>query len=257
MSERDLTRRSFVRQSLAAGPVAAASALPLMPQGPESGGAPLTVMCVGGHPDDPESGCGGTVGRYAALGHAVTVVYLTRGERGIPGKSLDEAARVRSAECEAACKIIGAKPAFFGQIDGATEVTRVHVDAMRRLLAAAKPDVVFTHWPVDTHMDHQVASMLTIRAWMEGGPETRLYFFEVNSGSQTEGFLPNTYVDVSPVLEQKKAALFAHVSQDGRGIWREHHEIMAHWRGREVGVPAAEAFVHLSRGAHDRGVPGL
>jgi len=41
------------------------------------------------------------------------------------------------------------------------------------------------------------------------------------------------------VVEQKKAALFAHVSQDGRGIWRQHHEIMAQWRGREVGVPAA------------------
>jgi LmbE family N-acetylglucosaminyl deacetylase len=86
---------------------------------------------------------------------------------------------------------------------------------------------------------------------MEGGPRTsRLYFFEVNSGSQTEGFLPNTYVDISAVVEQKKAALFAHVSQDGQGIWREHHEIMASWRGREVGVLAAEAFVHLSRDDH-------
>src|SRR2546427_12923429 len=100
---------------------------------------------------------------------------------------------------------MGAKPMFIGQIDGATEVTRAHVDAMRRLLAAEHPDVVFTHWPVDTPMDHQVASVLTIRAWMEGDLRTsRLYFFEVNSGSQTEGFLPNTYVDISSVVEQKK-----------------------------------------------------
>ena len=126
----------------------------------------LTVVCVGAHPDDPESGCGGTLARYAALGHAVTIIYLTRGERGISGKSLEEAAKIRSAECETACKIIGAKPAFFGQIDGATEVTRAQVDAMSRLLAAANPDVVFTHWPVDTHMDHQIASVLTIRAWI-------------------------------------------------------------------------------------------
>ena len=70
------------------------------------------------------------------------------------------------------------------------------------------------------------------------------------AGSQTEGFLPNTYVDISSVVEQKKAALFAHVSQDGQGIWREHHEIMAQWRGREIGVRAAEAFVHLNRDDH-------
>src|SRR5438552_16778600 len=107
-------------------------------------------------------------------------------------------------------------------------------------------------------MDHQVASVLTIRAWMEGDLRTsRLYFFEVNSGSQTEGFLPNTYVDISSVVDQKKSALFAHVSQDGQGIWREHHEVMAHWRGREVGVSAAEAFVHLNRESRITKLPGL
>ena len=243
MIRRNLTRRTFVK-----GALVTASA-PLLPAHTESGAAPLSVVCVGGHPDDPESGCGGALSLYSARGAAVTVVYLTRGERGIPGKSLDEAARIRSAECDAACRIMGAKPVYFGQIDGATEVTQAHVDAMRRLLTADNPDVVFTHCPVDTHMDHQVASVLTIRAWM-GLRTSRLYFFEVNSGSQTEGFLPNTYVDISSVVEQKKAALFAHVSQDGQGIWREHHEIMAQWRGREIGVRTAEAFVHLNRDDH-------
>jgi N-acetylglucosamine malate deacetylase 1 len=258
MKRLDLTRRSFVKQAVATvGPaMVAAHALPLTSAQAEPGAARLTVVCVGGHPDDPESGCGGTLARYAALGHAVTVVYLTRGERGISGKSLDEAARIRSAESQAACKIIGAKPVFFGQIDGVTEVTHAHVDAMARLLAADNPDVVFTHWPVDTHMDHQVASVLTIRAWMRLRT-AQLYFFEVNTGSQTEGFLPNTYVDISSVVEQKKSALFAHVSQDGQGIWRQHHEIMAQWRGREAGVAAAEAFVHLNRASHISELPGL
>ena len=247
MIRRNLTRRTFVK-----GALVTASA-PLLPAHTESGAAPLSVVCVGGHPDDPESGCGGALSLYSARGAAVTVVYLTRGERGIPGKSLDEAARIRSAECEAACKIMGAKPLYFGQIDGATDVTRAHVVAMTQLLVTIKPDVVFTHWPVDTHMDHQVAAMLTIRAWM-ARRTFRLYFFEVNTGSQTEGFLPNTYVDISSAVEQKKAALFAHVSQDGQGIWREHHEIMAQWRGREAGVRAAEAFVHLNR---DTGLSNL
>jgi LmbE family N-acetylglucosaminyl deacetylase len=35
-------------------------------------------------------------------GHAVKIVYLTRGERGIEGKSLEEAARIRTLEAEAA-----------------------------------------------------------------------------------------------------------------------------------------------------------
>jgi LmbE family N-acetylglucosaminyl deacetylase len=254
MHPSDLTRRGFLGQSLAV--VAGATALPLAAAEREAGAARLSVVCVGGHPDDPESGCGGTLARYAALGHSVTILYLTRGERGIDGTSLDEAARIRSAESEAACKILGATAAFFGQIDGATELNHAHVDAMHRFFATAKPDLVFTHWPVDTHMDHQVASILTIRAWMNLST-ARLYFFEVNAGSQTQGFLPTTYVDISPVVEQKKTALFAHVSQDGRGIWREHHEIMAAWRGREAGVAAAEAFVHLDRDDHTSPLPGV
>jgi LmbE family N-acetylglucosaminyl deacetylase len=249
----DLTRRHFVQQSLA---TVAPAMLPSLSPNTERTAAPAKVVCVGAHPDDPESGCAGTLARYAALGHSVTVVYLTRGERGITGKSLDEAAKTRTAEAEAACKIVGATAVFFGQIDGATEVNRAHVDAMTRLFAAAQPNVILAHWPVDTHMDHQVASMLTIRAWMSLRT-ARLYFYEVNSGSQTEGFLPNTYVDISPVVEQKKRALFAHVSQDGQDIWREHHEIMAHWRGREAGVAAAEAFVHLNRDSHFSELPGL
>src|SRR5216117_3107187 len=151
MQTGDLSRRGFVKQSA----LVAVATLPLPAATHEAPNANLKVVCVGAHPDDPESGCGGTLARYAAEGHAVTIVYLTRGERGIDGKSLDEAARIRTAESEAACKILGTKAAYFGQIDGATEVTRSHVDAMSRLLTAANPDVVFTHWPVDTHMDHQ------------------------------------------------------------------------------------------------------
>lgn len=253
-----LTRRDFVKESLVVvGPaVASANVLQSTVESSDSSAPRMAIVCVGAHPDDPESGCGGTLARYASLGHAVTIVYLTRGERGISGKSLDEAAKIRTAESEAACKIIGAKPVFFGQIDGTTEVTRTHVDAMRQLLAAQNPDVIFAHWPVDTHMDHQVASVLAIRAWMIL-KACSLYFFEVNTGSQTEGFLPNTYVDISSVLERKKTALFEHVSQDGQAIWREHHEIMASWRGREVGLAAAEAFVHLNRATDISRLPGL
>jgi len=127
---------------------------------------------------------------------------------------------------------------------------------MHRVLAGLNPDILFTHWPIDTHPDHQVASLLAVRAWMSMRA-LQLYFFEVNSGSQTEGFFPNTYIDIASVVEQKKSALFAHVSQDGQGIWREHHEIMAQWRGREVGVAAAEAFVHLNREPQGSTLPGL
>ncbi len=253
-----VTRRNFLKDAgMAAVPLAAALPAPPLAAAEIEAGRRLKVLCIGGHPDDPESGCAGTLSRYTELGHLVTILYLTRGERGIRNTGLDEAAKIRSAECEKACQILGARARFFGQVDGATEITHAQVDAMAKVLNEEQPDVLFTHWPVDTHMDHQVASMLAIRAWMASGERPQLYFFEVNTGSQSQGFLPNTYVDVTPVLEKKKAALFAHISQDGQGIWREHHEIIARWRGREAGVSAAEAFVHLDRNSARSRLPGI
>lgn len=216
----------------------------------------LKVVCVGGHPDDPESGCGGTLATYAAQGHRVTVVYLTRGERGIPGKTEAEAAAIRTAEAETACGVLGAKAVFAGQIDGATELTRARVDALAGALDAEAPDVVFTHWPLDTHLDHQIASLLTIRAYVARQRRFPVYFFEVNAGSQTMGFTPTHYVDVTAAREKKKTALFAHKSQRGEDIYRTYHEVMENFRGREARVPAAEAFVLLPSAGGASKLPG-
>jgi LmbE family N-acetylglucosaminyl deacetylase len=231
-------------------------ALPAMAAAQTTSSRRLSVVCVGGHPDDPESGCGGTLARYSAAGHTVTIVYLTRGEAGVPGKSHTEAAAIRTGECEASCKILGAKPLFAGQIDGATVVDRNSAEALARVIAGARPDVVLTQWPIDSHMDHQAASILTFRAWLAGGRRFELFYYEVNQGSQTMGFHPTDYVDITAVREKKKAALFAHKSQDGEGIYRQHHEVMENFRGRESGTTAAEAFVRLARAATPA-LPGL
>ena len=247
------TRRTFLCRALTLPALLTAGGAPTIAQ--IKPGA-LKVVCVGGHPDDPESGCGGTLALYAAQGHRVSIVYLTRGERGIPGTSESETAAIRTAEAEAACGVLGAKPVFAGQIDGATELTRPRVEAIGAILDAESPDVVFTHWPIDTHMDHQVASLLTIRAYVAKSRGFPLYFFEVNAGSQTMGFTPTHYVDITAVREKKKSALFAHKSQHGDAIYRDHHEVMETFRGREVKAAAAEAFVLLPSPKGSQKLPG-
>ena len=186
-----------------------------MGQAPRSRG--LRVVCVGGHPDDPESGCGGTLARYAALGHAVTVIYLTRGEAGIPGKSHDEAATIRSAECVAACKILGAQPVFAGEIDGATVVDAKAADSFGRLLSAERPDVVFTQWPIDTHLDHQAASTLTFRAWLDGGRAFELYYYEVNLG--TNSWRPFAGVKRAPQRPRRSCTSPDSTALHGSQVW--------------------------------------
>src|SRR4051812_44448381 len=162
------------------------------------------IVCVGGHPDDPESGCGGTLAKFAAAGHDVTIIYLTTGEAGIEGKTHDEAAVIRKKESINACKILKAKPVFAGQIDGDTIMNNEWVNKMHDLIDSESPDIVFTHWPLDSHKDHQVASLLTVQCWMRTKNKWPLYFFEVCAGEQTLSFHPTDYMDISDTQEQKR-----------------------------------------------------
>ena len=204
------------------------------------------IVCVGGHPDDPESGCGGTLARLAAQGHDVTIIYLTTGEAGIPGTANDEAAGIRKQEAINACKILNVKPVFAGQIDGATIADNTALKRLQTLIADEKPDVVFTHWPVDSHKDHQVASLLTMQTWVRSSNKFTLYFFEVCTGEQTMIFKPTDYVDISDTQEQKKKAVYCHTSQDPPGIYACGHASMEDFRGREAGFKAAEGFVRMT-----------
>lgn len=212
---------------------------------------PMRVVCIGGHPDDPESGCGGTLRLYAEQGHAVTVAYLTRGEAGIKGADARSAAATRTAECEAACRILGVKHTFLGQIDGATEITPARITDFTDRLVQLQPDVVLTQWPLDTHNDHAIAGQLTLRACLTKLRETPLYFFEVYTGHQTLLFHPTDYVDVTATRDVKKKATYAHRSQDP-DRWYPHHEHMERFRGYEAGVEAAEAFVRLATTTRSR-----
>jgi LmbE family N-acetylglucosaminyl deacetylase len=204
------------------------------------------IVCVGGHPDDPESGCGGTLAKLTNAGHEVTIIYLTTGESGIPGTGHDEAARIRKQEAINACKVLNAKPVFAGQIDGDTVVNNATLKHLQDLFENENPDLVFTHWPIDSHKDHQCASLLTIQTWVRANNKFPLYFFEVCAGEQTMGFRPTDYVDISDTQEQKRKSVYCHTSQDPPGIYGCGHAAMEDFRGRELGVKAAEGFVMMT-----------
>jgi LmbE family N-acetylglucosaminyl deacetylase len=126
------------------------------------------VVVAGGHPGDPECGCAGTIARFTDLGHEVVLLYLNRGEGFCGGASLERCATIRTAEAQSACRALSARAAFAGQYDGRAIVDAPHHEACARVLAAEKPDVVFTHWPIDRRRDHRAISLLSARRVVEG-----------------------------------------------------------------------------------------
>ena len=215
----------------------AAAALPLLAR---AASQTLKIVVAGGHPGDPECGCAGTIARYTELGHQVVLLYLNRGEGYCGAATLDRCAAIRTAEAQKACQILKARAAFAGQFDGRAIVDASHYEAFARLLAAEKPDVVFTHWPIDRHRDHRAISILTLDAWWKAGRSFALYYYEV--AEDTTMFSPTEYVDISGVEAHRRAACYAHASQQPDKWYPQQIEITK-FRGVESGFPQAEAFV--------------
>ena len=221
----------------------AATAGPLLfTTGIKAASRPLNVVCIGAHPDDPETGCGGTLAKLADQGHHVTILYLTRGEAGIKDGERHSTGVRRSAEARNACGQLRAEAAFGGQIDGETAADPERCEAFTRLLLSLEPDVVFTHWPIDTHHDHRTAATLAYQAWQAAGEGFTLVYYEVMTGIQTHHFFPNYYVDIGQFSEVKRSAIYEHASQRPDRFYG-YHEDLERQRGLEAGKARAEAFM--------------
>jgi LmbE family N-acetylglucosaminyl deacetylase len=200
------------------------------------------IIIFGAHPDDPETACGGTMALLSQAGHEVVAAYLTRGEAGIPGTSHDAAAAIRTKEALRACELLGAHAVFLGQIDGQCEVNPAHYDEMRHFFEQEQPDLIFTHWPIDTHCDHRACSTLVYDAWLRTGRRVPLFYFECMAGQQSHKFFPTDYVDITAVIELKHQACLVHESQHVTEWYADSHGKMEAFRGLECGCDYAEAF---------------
>lgn len=209
------------------------------------------VMVIGAHPDDPESMFGGAMMLFRAAGWDVVSVYMTKGEAGIPGKSHAEAAAIREQEARNACKILDVHPIFMTQIDGSSEINKERYAEMKQVIAAEKPNIVFTHWPIDSHADHRVCSSLVYDAWRRLDYPFDLYYGEAMTGLQSQCFHPSHYLDITEFSERKREATYCHKSQLPGDWYDEWHGEMEKFRGKEHGCKRAEAYVLLSRGHND------
>ncbi len=244
ISRRDMLTKAGLLGTAAVGlPLAATTA-----ERPSGGAAQspkpkLKVVVTGGHPGDPEYGCGGTIARYTDLGDEVVLLYLNRGEWP-ENPQLEDAKSVRIAEARKACEILKARPVYAGQINGAAIVDAAHYERFHRLLEAEHPDVVFTHWPIDNHADHRAISLLVYEAWLRMSRKFALYYYEVSNGEDTVQFTPTHYVDITATESRKRSACYAHATQTPDRYYALQ-ELVTRMRGIESGYKEAEGYIRL------------
>lgn len=218
----------------------------------QSGTRKLKVVITGGHPGDPEYGCGGTAARYADLGHEVVLLYLNNGEW--PKENGGSPANIRMAEAEKACDILKARPLYARQQNGHAVLDSAHFEQYLKILEAERPDVAITQWPIDQHRDHRAISALSFDAWLHMGKTFALYYYEVSNGEDTLQFSPTHYVDITEAEPRKRAACYAHASQTPDRYYALQDQVAA-FRGLECGSKRAEAFVLQVQSPHEA-LPG-
>jgi 4-oxalomesaconate hydratase len=190
------------------------------------------LLVVSAHSADFVWRAAGAIATITANGGSATVVSLSFGERGEsgelwkqPGQTVDNVKAVRRGEAEAAASILGAELVCLDRGDYPLEMGADGVAQLTDIVRDTQPDVVLGHARQDPfNPDHAIASDATIRArQLASGAGVASEFKTVAPPAlllfephQPElcGFVPTTFLDITPVWEQKLAAMEAMGAQE-------------------------------------------
>jgi len=195
----------------------------------------MKILFIGAHPDDIEFGCGGSLCRFAKAGHEIHIFIMTAG--GVGGKMA-----VRRKEQQKSADMLGAT-LHWGQFDDTRiPVSRELIEAVENKIAEINPELVFTHFPEDTHQDHRAVSQAVVTACRY---VSNVLFFE---GPTTLNFLPTVFMGIDGLLPEKLRLLGCHRSQVNRThvtnlSIMEMAKSTAIFRGYQYRVKFAEGFV--------------
>jgi len=209
------------------------------------------VLVVAAHPDDEVLGCGGTIARHSAEGDQVSVVFMADGVTARKGAD-EQAGKVRNEAMLKASEILGVQNTYsLGFPDNRMDSIPLLdvVQSLETLLESLKPEVIYTHHSTDLNIDHRITyqAVLTACRPVPGQVVREIYSFEVLSATDWSGqpFSPNVFVDISPYLDVKLAAVQAYeVEMRAEPHTRSMANVrrLAEMRGAGVGLWAAEGF---------------
>jgi LmbE family N-acetylglucosaminyl deacetylase len=207
----------------------------------------MNILAIGPHPDDIEFGCGGTLLRYGQAGSQLYQLILTDGCVGG-----DPATRKR--EQEKAAKALGVKRVFWGGYhDTELHDDRNLIKTLEESINAVSPDVVLVNHFDDSHQDHRAASHAAIAATRN---VKEVLFYE---SPTSMNFMPDIFVDITDILEEKIKLLELHASQIERTSIEnlkitEIARAYATFRGVQGRVRFAEGFrgLRVLRNINDR-----
>jgi LmbE family N-acetylglucosaminyl deacetylase len=226
------------------------------------------------HPDDAEFLCAGTLIRLGQAGWEIHIATAAPGDCGTTTETRWGISARRTVEATQAAALIGARYHCLDEHDGFVVYDKPAIQKTVDLVRRVAPSLVFTHAPKDYMPDHEQASLLArMGSFLYGAPNASmfpvrpgscipyLYYCDPLEGIDPFGHpvQPTTWVEITAEMQRKTEMLATHASQ--RQWLLEYHGIDEYLdsmrrhvalRGRDAGVPAAEAFVQHRGHAYPR-----
>lgn len=193
------------------------------------------VLALGAHPDDLELGCGATLAKLARAGTRIRAVIFTDGSEG-GADTLDRAEETRTALASLGVHDV---------VQHAFVDTRLYlslnevIKVIEAQVAECRPQRVYTMFAGDRHQDHRTIHEASVVACRDV-PQILGY----ETPSSYPNFAPTYFEDIAEYVEVKVGSLKMHASQGSR-LYMQEDKILAaaHFRGVQVGVHQAEAFI--------------
>ena len=228
------------------------------------------LLVVGAHSADFLWRSAGTIAVTVKNGGSATVLALSYGERGEsgnlwrnnPNQTVENVKRIRHEMAAEAASIVGADFRCLDLGDYPLVMTDEGMNQLVNIILQDKPDVILTHTPVDPfNPDHPVAYQAVQRARLlasGAGVASAFkritppdwYLFEPHQPELSE-FKPNTFVDITPVMDKKIKAMNVMSAQ---GYLIDYYTELASRRGNHARRISGNQAVKFAE-AHQRMVP--
>jgi LmbE family N-acetylglucosaminyl deacetylase len=157
------------------------------------------ILAIGAHPDDIEYGTGGTLFLLKEK-FEIHMLVMTYGEVGASHN-------IRKKEQLKAAKYLNAKVYWGNFKDTQVETNRNTILKIEEIIRNVDPHLIFVNYYNDTHQDHRNTSISTITA---SRYIRNVLFYEVPTSID---FIPNIFMDIGKVIDEKIKLLKAHKSQ--------------------------------------------
>ena len=171
---------------------------------------PQVVLVLAPHPDDEVFGCGGAIALHRMHGDSVHVIVISDGGK-YSGESKEHFIKTRQQESINGLKFLGdADIQFWTLPDGGLQPDENAVALLKKSLLSLAPDRIYVPWLGDNHPDHQATFRMLIDALTQVSTKIHPEIWQYEVWTPV---VPNRLVSIGAVLEQKKQAIRAHVSQ--------------------------------------------